>query len=175
MLRRRTDVLTDAAHAVELPEDFVSFWRREWRPVVTLAAALTGDWASAEDLAQDAFVSAHRSWDRIENPAAWVRRVVSNAAVSRWRRRGRESRALARLAAEREPVTLAPDDMSFWDAVRALPPRQAQVVALFYLDDLAISDIALILEIAQGTVKATLAHARAALAETLGCAPEEDV
>jgi RNA polymerase sigma-70 factor (ECF subfamily) len=97
-----------------------------------------------------------------------VRRVVSNRAISRWRRQGRESRALSKLALQRDSYSLANDDLSFWDAVRRLPRRQAQVVALHYLDDLPVSEIAATLGVAEGTVKATLYRGRAALARVLG-------
>jgi RNA polymerase sigma-70 factor (ECF subfamily) len=61
----------------------------------------------------------------------------------------------------------------FWDAVRSLPRRQAHVVALFYLEDRPVAEIAQILEIAQGTVKKHLFDGRQALARRLGL-DEED-
>jgi DNA-directed RNA polymerase specialized sigma24 family protein len=76
--------------------------------VVGLAYALSGSRWGAEDLAQDAFLAAHRDWERIgsyEHPGAWVRRVVANLSVSMFRRRATEARALARVALGRgEPV-----------------------------------------------------------------------
>jgi RNA polymerase sigma-70 factor (ECF subfamily) len=150
------------------PDDsFDAFWAADHAAVLALAAALTGDWNVAEDIAQDAFGAAHGNWDEIENPAAWVRRVVTNRAASHWRRRARETAALTRLAARPNPVVLAPDYDEFWTTVRALPRREAQVVVLRYLDDRSIAEIAAVLEIAEGTVKATLSHARASLARSL--------
>ncbi|MDQ1435193.1 MAG: hypothetical protein QOF59_2009 [Actinomycetota bacterium] len=146
---------------------FDAFWARDHAAVLALAAALTGDWATAEDLTQDAFGAASRIWDEIENPAAWVRRVVANRAASYWRRRARETAAFARLAARPSPVVLGREHDEFWGKVRALPRRQSQVVTLRYLDDLSISEIAEVLDIAEGTVKATLSHARSALARSL--------
>lgn len=146
---------------------FDAFWASDHAAVLALAAALTGDWNVAEDLTQDAFSAAHRNWDAIENPAAWIRRVIANRAASHWRRRAREAAALARLAARPDRVMLAPEYDEFWAKVRALPRRQAQVVALRYVEDLSISEIAVVLDIAEGTVKATLSHARAALARAL--------
>ena len=46
-----------------------------------------------------------------------------------------------------------PTDEEFWSAVRTLPRRQAQVVALHYLYDLSVTDVALTLEMSQGTTK----------------------
>jgi RNA polymerase sigma-70 factor (ECF subfamily) len=151
---------------------FDEFWACHHAAVLALAAALTGDWGVAEDLTQDAFSAAHRNWDRIENHAAWVRRVVANRAASHWRRRARETAAFTRLAARPSAVVLAPEYDEFWEKVRALPRRQAQVVVLRYLDDRSVSEIAEVLEIAEGTVKATLSHARAALARSLALEEE---
>jgi RNA polymerase sigma-70 factor (ECF subfamily) len=57
--------------------------------------------------------------------------------------------------------------------VRALPPRQAQVVALHYVEDRSVADIAAVLGTAEGTIKAHLFKARAALAAALGVTDEE--
>ena len=90
---------------VTLPERFETFYQREFRSVVGLAYALSGSRWAAEDLAQEAFIAAHRKWDRIgeyESPGAWVRRVVANMAVSLYRKRASEARALARVAVRRQ-------------------------------------------------------------------------
>jgi RNA polymerase sigma-70 factor (ECF subfamily) len=167
------EVVVGEADVISLPEDFDAFWRREHLRIVAFAYALTGSRTAAEDLAQDALAAAAASWAKLENPGAWVRRVVANRAVSRWRRQGREATALSRLARQRDTYTLDDEDASFWDAVRRLPRRQAQVVALYYLDDLPVAEIAQTLGIAPGTVKATLHHGRAALAQILGCDDED--
>jgi len=151
---------------------FDELYRRDFRALVALAYGLSGSRAAAEELAQEAFLAAHRRWDRIggyDDPSAWLRRVVVNRSVSAVRRRMAERRALARLGGRRVlPEVLPEPDEAVWRAVRALPPRQAQVVALFYVDDRSVADIALILECAQGTVKAHLHKARRALAVALG-------
>jgi RNA polymerase sigma-70 factor (ECF subfamily) len=156
-----------APSVASVDDAFDAFWLADQAAVLAVAAALTGDWATAEDITQDAFSAAYRRWDEIDNPAGWVRRVVANRAASHWRRRAREGAAFARLAARPSPVVLGRENDEFWKTVRALPRRQAQVVTLRYLDDLSISEIAEVLEIAEGTVKATLSHARSALAHVL--------
>ena len=91
-----------------------------------------------------------------------------NRSVSAVRRRVAEAKALTRLGARRElPGTLPEPDDELWRAVRALPRRQAQVVALHYGDDRSIAQIAAILDCAEGTVKAHLHAARQALAKAL--------
>lgn len=154
------------------PETFEDFYVREYPAVVGLAYALSGSRWGAEDLAQEAFLAAHREWDRIgryEQPGGWVRRVVANLSVSAFRRRGVEAKALARLALTRtEPLPdLGAADPDFWTAVRSLPRRQSQVVALYYLEDRSVADVAEILDMSLGTVKRHLHDARRTLARRL--------
>lgn len=139
--------------------------------MTALAYALTGRWDVAEDLTQEAFLRAHRDWKRVgamEAPGGWLRRVVTNLALSRWRRMRAEAVAHLRLNVDTE--TPAPDvpQSGFWDEVRRLSKRQRQVIALRYVEDLSIAEIAGILEIAEGTVKALLHQARTALHARLG-------
>ena len=167
MLERSQSASDEPARAFE------DFYAEEYAAVVGLAYALCGSRSGAEDLAQEAFLASHRNWQRIsryDQPSAWVRRVVANLSVSVIRRRVAEAKALARLAAfgERTVVPdLAAADPQFWAAVRSLPRRQAQVVALFYLEDRAIADVAEILDITSGTVKRHLHDGRRTLARRL--------
>jgi RNA polymerase sigma-70 factor (ECF subfamily) len=70
-----------------------------------------------------------------------------------------------------EPVEAAepsaPTSARFWAAVRALPERQRAAVALHYIDDLSIDEIAGILQVSPGTIKTSLFKARRSLAVTL--------
>jgi RNA polymerase sigma-70 factor (ECF subfamily) len=149
---------------------FDGFYQSEYVAVVTLAAVLTGSRAVAEDIAQEAFASTFARWEELEHPAAWVRRVVANLCASWVRRRVREVAALRRFRnrQERGPLLadLAADD--YWATVRELPNRQAQCVALHYLEDLSTADIADILGIAEATVRVHLHHGRRELALRLG-------
>lgn len=157
---------------MESPGSFEDFYVEQYPAVVGLAYALSGNRWIAEDLAQDAFLAAHRNWERVgayEQPAAWIRRVVANLAVSAFRRRAVEVKGLARMALG-QPASLpelSADDDAFWKAVRSLPRRQSQVVALFYLEDLPIAEVAEILDMAPGTVKKHLHDGRHALAGLL--------
>jgi RNA polymerase sigma-70 factor (ECF subfamily) len=151
-------------------EDFVTFYDREIRSVLGLAYVLSGSRTGAEDLAQDAFVAAYRHWDRVgayENPGAWVRRVAANRSISAGRRRLAEAKALLRLGGERVTLPeLSIDNEDLWAAVRRLPQRQAQVIALRYWDRRTAREIAEILELSEATVKSHLQRARQTLAET---------
>ncbi len=153
-------------------ETFEEFYATEYAAVVGLAYALSGNRWVAEDLAQEAFLAAHRDWDRIaayEKPGAWVRRVVANLSVSAFRRRLAEAKAFGRLAFGHASTVaeLSAEDAEFWGAVRKLPHRQAQVVALHYLEDRPVAEIADTLGIAPGTVKKHLHDGRRELARRL--------
>lgn len=150
---------------------FEAFYRERYRPIVAVVYALTGNRWAAEDLAQEAFLRAHRDWSRVEvmaAPEAWVRRVAINLAMSRFRRLRSETTARLRLSpvdVAFQPPTAEHD--AFWAEVRRLPHRQSEVVALRYVEDLSTVEIADTLEIAEGTVRALLAQARERLARQL--------
>jgi RNA polymerase sigma-70 factor (ECF subfamily) len=156
---------------VAIGESFETFYAREYRRLVALTYVLSGDRALAEDLAQDAMTTVYRSWARIsvmDGPAGYLRRTAANLAASTVRRRVREARALLRLS--RQPVAVAelnPADDQFWSAVRRLPRRQAQAVALRYVYDMTVVEVAEAMEISEGATKAHLHRARTALARTL--------
>lgn len=172
-------VVTDLAASVGVLPDFEAFYRREYRSVRAVAWALTGSGHAAEDIAQETFLRAHQRWADVsgyDEPGAWVRRVAVNLATSTLRRRTREAAAVLRLAA-REPVAWdMPDvDHEFWAAVRSLPRQQAAVLALHYYEDLPVADIARVLDVAEGTVKAHLHKGRRNLARRLGLGTEREV
>lgn len=158
---------------------FDRFYRNEFHAVVGLAYALSGSRLAAEELAQDAFLAAHQRWDRIsayDSPRAWVRRVVTNAARSRLRRRVAETKALARWFRQRidRPDELPENDERFWREARALPEMQSKCVVLRYWEDFDVSEIAGVLECAESTVRVHLHRGRRRLAERLGCDPVEE-
>lgn len=153
-------------------EPFDDFYRREYRSVVGIAAVLCGDRSTAEDLAQDAFAVTMRDWDRVgrmDNPEAFVRRVVANKSVSRFRRSLVEIRAIAGSSRSETSVDGLNAEISIdtWREVRRLPKRQAQVVVLTYLADLSRREVAGTLGCSEETVKTHLDRARQRLASQL--------
>ena len=155
---------------------FDEFYAAELPRLVALARGLAPAHV-AEDVAQEAMLVAFRRWrelDDLERPDLWVRRTCANIAVSQFRRRMVELRVTARLAGRRQaPVELSEPSEDFWDAVRSLPRRQAQAVALRFVYDMPVADIAATLGTSEGTVKHHLRRGRRALALTLGVSKEE--
>ena len=157
---------------IRASESFERFFRREYRAVLGLAIVLTGDASSGEDVAQDAFLAMLRQWNRVaqmENPGAWVRQVVANRSVSRFRSVSAEARALLRLGRSidggRELDIEARLDL--WREVRRLPRRQAQAIALTYANGLSRNEVAEVLGCSEETVKTHLDRGRRALSKRL--------
>ena len=116
---------------------------------------------------------AFRDWGRIsrlDNPRAWVRRVAINQRGSflraYLRQQTRERDAAVRY--EDDHIKLADEHAEVWQAVRTLPPLQAQVIALHYYEDYSVAQVAAALGRAPGTIKAQLHHGRRKLARLLG-------
>ena len=171
----QAEATTDGRSPLRLAGSFDVFYQEEYSGLVQLAFVLSGSRSGAEDIAQDALVAAWKKWRELEQPLAWTRRVVANLAVSSIRRRMAEGRAMVRLAVGRsEPIAELPEAyLEFWAAVRALPTRQRQMVALYYVGDCSVGEIALTLGCAEGTVRATLHKGRQGLAKRLGLGVEE--
>ena len=139
--------------------------------MVTLACAVSGSRSGAEDIAQDALLEARQHWSTIggyDKPGAWLRRVTIRLAGKRLRRARAEAAAFLRLGVP-DPIPPGTDDVE--DVLRAigrLPHRQRAAVTLCYLEDRSVREVAEILGCAEGTAKAHLFKARAALARMLG-------
>lgn len=162
----------DDSLVVAAQEPFEGFFRREYRSVLGLALVLCGNRAVAEELTMDGFEAALRHWQTVstlDSPGAWVRKVVSNASVSRYRRLAAEARARLRLSGEGGEVVVDLAGNAFvWEAVRRLPRRQAQSVALFYVGGYSRLEIAQMLGISEESVKTHLDRARRRLGQELG-------
>lgn len=163
----------DEVPVVKGLEPFESFYRRERPGMVALAFALSRSRIGAEDLAQDALMTAYRHWDevgRLDQPGAWVRKVVANNAWSFLRRRKAEVRAVTRAAVSGRlnlMPSLPDSSIETWDEVARLSKRQAQVVALYYVAGMTMPEIAELLECGKETVNTHLRRARETLAGRL--------
>ena len=145
--------------------EFDDLYRREFPKLLRIATAMCGRRDLGEELVQDAMVKVLARWSTVreyDKPGAYCRRVLINETIGMRRRQRWEKRAMARDRGGRTNA-LPPEADEFWSLVRALPTRQMQVTILYYADDRAIADIASVLGVAEGTVRATLHQAREAL------------
>lgn len=150
---------------VESDRGYADLYTLHERRVFRLAALLCGDAHLAEEITADVFAQVLPKWRRgaVTDVLPYLRRTTVNEVRSRFRRRGRERRALVRLrvdAAHGEPTHLELREPLIV-ALRTLPVRQRAVVVLRYYEDLPEAEVATTLGIAVGTVKS---HASQALA-----------
>ena len=145
-----------------------------WRPLVRLAALLTGDESVAEEIAQDAFVGLYRRWGSVRDSTAglaYLRTSVVNGARSAVRRR--QVRLAHRPPPPPEPAgpdeaaARAMEDARVLAALRSLSRRQEEVLVLRYWADLDEQEIAETLGISRGSVKVHVHRATAALRQAL--------
>ena len=167
--------MTEAPVRDPLSADFDTFYRRELPAMVALAAAITGNTIAAEDLAQEALLRAYNRWDEVgayDKPGAWVRRVTINLALTNRKRAVTELKAKLRLRSWVRPTAhvVEPHPPRFddvWSAVAKLPGQQRAAVALHYLGDRSVADIAEILDCSESTARVHLHRGRNALASLL--------
>lgn len=145
-----------------------------YRRLVRLSVLLVRDVETAEEVVQDAFVAMHGRWRTLREPdkaLAYLRQAVVNRSRSVLRRRGVAARHTPpvvpdhpgadqdALASERRDEVLA--------ALRALPTRQREVLALRYYLDLSEAQIAETLGISRGAVKSHASRGASALRQLL--------
>ncbi len=153
-------------------QQFTAWSRTRVARLHRVAFLLTGDWALAEDLVQEALERTAQNWtkiERLEHPDAYVRKVLVNQASSRWRRRWSSE-----VTTDRLPDTPISDGSSdraeraeLVSALRSLPPRQRAAVVLRYFEQLSEAETAAALDCSIGTVKSTTHRALTALRKEL--------
>lgn len=157
---------------------FVEVLGSELPRLQRLARLLAGDAAAADDLVAEAIVRTLPRWRAglVDDPAAYLRRVLCNLAKRRWRRRvlGRrdDRHALDWLQPASDPAADNAERDRTLRALAALPPQRRAVVVLRFYDDLSEARIAEVLGISAGTVKSTLSRAVEQLRRTLGTQDE---
>lgn len=151
--------------------EFDAFYRETSARVVHLVYASTGDLTVAQDCTQEAYMRAWQDWARVsthDDPLAWVRTVARRLAISQWRRGEARKRAYTRHGLDEHGVG-APDvtRVAVVAALRQLSAPLREMLALHYLADLSIDQIASETDTPAGTVKARLHRGRAQLAQLL--------
>jgi RNA polymerase sigma-70 factor (sigma-E family) len=141
---------------------FTEFYLARRSALRRTAYLVVRDWHIAEDLTQQSMVKLYAAWPRVraETVDAYARRTVVNECLS-YLRRAREV-----------PVEHLPDrtttgadqhPLDLGSALDLLPPRQRAIIALRFLDDLPVTEVASALSITDGTVKSQTSKALATL------------
>jgi RNA polymerase sigma-70 factor (sigma-E family) len=142
--------------------------------LVRLAVLMIGDQPTAEDVVQDAFLGLYRRWPALKDPdraLAYARSSVLNGC-----------RMVHRAKSRHDTLTLsAPDDIESAEttallgeanrevlaALRLLPARQREAVALRYYLDMSEDQAAQAMRVSKGTIKSATSRGLAALARLM--------
>lgn len=158
----------DADTAVE--ELYCAHYRR----LVRLSVLLVRDVETAEEVVQDSFVAMHGRWRHLREPdkaLAYLRQAVVNRSRSVLRHRGVQARYAPPVVPDRlgadEAAVAAERRAEVLEAMRRLPDRQREVIALRYYLDLSEAEIADALGISRGAVKSHASRGVSALRHLL--------
>jgi RNA polymerase sigma-70 factor (ECF subfamily) len=141
--------------------------RRWQQPLLNFAYRLTGNWAAAQDVVQETWLVVIRGLVTLKDVTrfrAWLFRVASHKCQDHWRRSATQERFAEAVQQQAETAAAAkPPNAQRTDidaAFRRLPPESRTVLALMYLEDFSVVEIANVLSLPEGTVKSRLFHAR---------------
>ena len=140
-------------------EQFSEFFAARAPSLRRTAYLVVGDWHAAEDVTQLGFARLYVVWPRVrpDTLEAYARKIVVNEALGWLRRRRRDH--LTETPPEPRVVQATDSPLDVAQALSLLPGQQRAIVALRFLDDLPVSEVARILEIAEGTVKSQTSRA----------------
>ncbi|WBB66587.1 SigE family RNA polymerase sigma factor [Micromonospora sp. WMMD812] len=151
-------------------QSFDEFYRGTARRMLRYGYAVSGDHTEAQDLVQEAYARAWRQWGRLSAhpaPEAWLRLVVTRLATDRWRNLHRWRAALIRSGPPASAPPPSEDGVLLVRALRQVPVDQRQALALHYLFDMSVEEIAREAGVPVGTVKSWLSRGRSRLAALL--------
>jgi RNA polymerase sigma-70 factor (ECF subfamily) len=151
---------------MESPE---AFFRNYWPRLLNFLISQASDSELAEEAAADAFTAALDNWDKLllcRRPDSWLFKV----GIRRLRRLEEQARARsclnedlasyqADLQATSETNEWVADNLDLITALRCLPRRQSEAIALKWLGDYTIKETSQLLGVTEGTVKKQLNRA----------------
>ncbi|MBL8552972.1 MAG: RNA polymerase sigma factor [Phenylobacterium sp.] len=152
---------------------FARLVERHQQAVRAFLRRACGDWALADDLAQETFLAAWSRIGRLEAGAsvrAWLCGIGYNKHLTAIRSRTRARTREAAWEEERPSQASAMSDerMTLETALKSLPDDQRACVALCLAADFSHAEAAEALGLPLGTVKSHVTRGRARLLEVLG-------
>ena len=150
--------------------EFEEFARAEWAALRRTAFWLTGDWHTAEDLAQATLIKVYARWWTLRRPekaAAFARTTLTRTWID-WRRKRSTEEVPAEYLADR-PVEESdvPLRHALLAALGSLTAVQRAAVVLRYWEDLPVEEVARLVGRKAATVRSDAARGLAALREAL--------
>jgi len=178
--RQKARILDEYLAASARTGDRVAFGQlaRRWQPkLYAHACRLMGDAELARDVVQEGWGDIAKGLSRLDDAAvfpAWAYRIITRRAADSIRRTQRDRRLTQGFVAEPKPedngaaaIEAHADRTPLTKAMASLPPEQSAAIALFYLEDFSVAEIAAALSVPMGTVKTRLMHARRKLRTAL--------
>jgi RNA polymerase sigma-70 factor, ECF subfamily len=169
------------ADELEAREAVRQAYQAYYRRLVAALYALTGDYAEAQDLVQEAYARAlarPRAFLDVADPEAWLRTVAINLARTRWRRRRLFDTLVRTGRVTRTPDSVPgadPNRVALVAALQQLSRPTREAIVLHHLADMSVYEVAEALGVPVGTVKARLSRGRAMLAALLNERADEPV
>ena len=152
-------------------EEFRDLFAALYPALVRTVWFVVHDHQLAQDIAQEAFIELHRQWAKVrsyERPDLWVRLIALRRAQREAAREFRRRRLEEASAPTKTHDGLELPDPALAAAIRSLPPQQRAVVALFYLEDRPMEEVAHLIGCSTATAYVHLHRARKRLAMLLG-------
>jgi RNA polymerase sigma-70 factor (ECF subfamily) len=138
--------------------------------IFRMAVTMLRDPGRAEEVTQDVFLKVWRAlpdYDGRASLSTWLYTIARNTCLSAVRSAAYRRTTPLDEAAEPAAVSHIHRDLSLAQCVAALPEVENRVTTLFYWEDRSIRDVALALDLPEGTVKSHLHRARKALGEMM--------
>lgn len=162
-------------------EAFALLVQRHQKMVYNLALGKTGSHHDAEEITQNAFLKAWQGLPQFQGKAAfssWLYRLTLNAATDFLRQRGRHAKVVSLSDPDLPPIpdqsptpeersAAEADRQALWQAIEALPEQQRTILLLREIDGLSYKEIALALDLEEGTVRSRLSRSRKVLRKLL--------
>ena len=166
--------LTTASVSNERSDSFSEVLRERQAQVLRTAFRILGNWADAEDIAQEVFLRLHQHGLRFASEAAlgaWIYRVTVNLCIDRSRtaKPAEEIRdATSREISAETALIREQQKQRLMSALAALPVRERAAVLLREIEELSTAEVAAALGTTEGTVRSQVAKAMAKLRLMLG-------
>ncbi len=155
----------------DVDAEFGDFVAARAGALMRLAWLLAPDSAAADDLLQTALLRTYLRWRRVDEPEAYVRRVLVTVAADERRRPWRRETSVDAVPERPDPAdsTAAVDETEHLRAALAdLPPRQRAAVVLRYREDLSAAQTAELLGCSEGTARSQATRGLDKLRAALG-------
>lgn len=163
------EFLVSAARTGDVPA--LSRLVARWQPrLFRHAWRVLGDSDRAKDVVQEAWMEILRGLARLDDAAAfpaWAYRIVTRRCQRRFKYAGREisegdvdESKFTQHTQENESGEFAAELSNVMSAIWKLPASQRATLALFYIEELSVAEIAMATDVPPGTVKTRLMHAR---------------